>query len=291
MNLKILMTAVTPTSEQKEAIDKLREALKAADALDPERHTDRLLFKFLKARRFDHEKASKMILDCEKWRKDFHVVELTKSFSYEEEDAMHELYPRFYHKTDKKGRPIYIERFFNMDVKKIYKLTDQDRLIKRHVRDYEKLCNYRFPACEAAHGDRVEQTCSILDLKDVPLSQFNEVRKFLQSVSAIASDYYPETLGKMFIINAPMLFTAIWAIVKTMLDEQTVAKISVLGSNYQKELLEHIELQNLPKILGGNCQCANGCDHSDTGPWNNGTAPGYPIAFWEDFKVRDKSKY
>jgi len=44
----------------------------------------------------------------------------------------------------------------------------------------------------------------------------------------------------MFIINAPMLFTGVWAIVKMWIDEKTREKIHILGSSYKKELLKHI---------------------------------------------------
>jgi hypothetical protein len=87
----------------------------------------------------------------------------------------------------------------------------------------------------------------------------------------------------MFIINAPTLFTAIWAIIKTMLDENTVAKISLLGSSYKKELLEVIDEANLPVAYGGTCTLPL----SDVGPWNDGRLSGYPIEFWENIKKRD----
>ena len=44
----------------------------------------------------------------------------------------------------------------------------------------------------------------------------------------------------MFIINASMLFTGIWAIIKMWIDEKTKSKIKILGSSYMNELLEYI---------------------------------------------------
>ena len=86
----------------------------------------------------------------------------------------------------------------------------------------------------------------------------------------------------MFIINAPALFTTVWSVVKGYLDENTVAKISVLGSNYEKQLFEVIDPANLPVEYGGKCCCSNGgCFMSDAGPWNDGATEGYPIPEWE----------
>ncbi|RKO84940.1 CRAL-TRIO domain-containing protein, partial [Blyttiomyces helicus] len=76
-------------------------------------------------------------------------------------------------------------------------------------------------------------------------------------------------LGKMFIINAPMLFTGVWALVKPLLDEVTVSKINILGSSYSAKLLETIDAECLPKTLGGACECKGGCDQADPGPWND----------------------
>jgi hypothetical protein len=55
----------------------------------------------------------------------------------------------------------------------------------------------------------------------------------------ISLDYYPEIMGKLTIINAPFIFSGIYAIVKGWVDEKTRRKISVLGSNYMKTLLEY----------------------------------------------------
>lgn len=73
-----------------------------------------------------------------------------------------------------------------------------------------------------------------------------------------------------------------------MLDERTSAKISVLGSDYQKELLALAPKESLPSFLGGTCDCPGGCENADIGPWNDGSTPGYPQPFWESFDARDK---
>ena len=80
-----------------------------------------------------------------------------------------------------------------------------------------------------------------------------------------------------------MLFTFAWSIVKAMLDERTASKIKIMGSSYQKELLKDIASENLSVSLGGTCKDAVG----DVGPWNDGSVPGFPVAFWEDFRKRD----
>lgn len=55
-----------------------------------------------------------------------------------------------------------------------------------------------------------------------------------------------------------------WAVVKPFLDSKTAAKFHLLGSDYQKTLLQYVDADQLPKELGGDCVCEGGCI---VGPW------------------------
>jgi hypothetical protein len=44
----------------------------------------------------------------------------------------------------------------------------------------------------------------------------------------------------MFIVSAPFLFKAAWVIIKAFLDAKTKNKITILGSKFQKALLEYV---------------------------------------------------
>ena len=44
----------------------------------------------------------------------------------------------------------------------------------------------------------------------------------------------------MYIVNAPLLFSGIWAIVKPWLDEKTKGKITILSSQYETQLAENV---------------------------------------------------
>ena len=71
----------------------------------------------------------------------------------------------------------------------------------------------------------------------------------------------------MYVVNAPWGFSSVFSVVKKFLDPVTSAKIHMLGSGYQTELLKQIPAENLPKELGGTCNCEKGCQLSDAGPW------------------------
>ncbi|KAI1313850.1 cytosolic factor, phosphatidylinositol/phosphatidylcholine transfer protein [Mortierella claussenii] len=259
------------TPEQEQALVEFRDLIKEKGLFVPERHDDHLLLRFLRARKFHIAHTYKMFADCEAWRKELGVDSLKDTFVFEEEDAVRSCYPRYYHNVDKKGRPIYIEHVGMIDIKTLFKITDEDRMTKQHVLSYEKLITDRMPACSRRAGHHIEQCCTILDLKGVSLRQFANAFGFIKRTSAIAQNYYPEMMGKMYVINAPMMFTSVWGMVKPLLDEVTVKKIVILGSNYQSTLLEDIDAENIPKAIGGTCVCPGegGCQKGEPGPWKD----------------------
>lgn len=68
------------------------------------------LCRYLRARQFDVNKTVELYSKMIQWRKDFGVEKLMVSFRFPEIKQVLEIYPTFYHKTDRCGRPIYIER-------------------------------------------------------------------------------------------------------------------------------------------------------------------------------------
>ena len=69
----------------------------------------------------------------------------------------------------------------------------------------------------------------------------------------IDSKHYPETLGRMFLINAPGIFSLSWALIKPFLDERTQRKIEIISSPsaWKKRLREAIDPRDLPVDFGG----------------------------------------
>jgi hypothetical protein len=107
-----------------------------------------------------------------------------------------------------------------------------------------------------------------MDLQSIGISSFWSVKEYVRQAASIGQDRYPETMGKFYVINAPWGFSTVWSVVKGFLDPVTVEKINILGSSYKDELRKQISPENLPKDLGGECNCQGGCSLSDAGPWN-----------------------
>ncbi|CDZ98706.1 Phosphatidylinositol transfer protein SEC14 and related proteins [Phaffia rhodozyma] len=232
------------------------------------RYDDATLLRFLRARKFDLVKAQEMWKANEEWRKSYGTDQLWKTFDYptgEEKATIEKYYPQYYHKMDKDGRPVYVEVLGQLDMNKLFAATTQERMIKCLVYEYEKLFRERLPACQAVVGHTVETSCTILDLNNVGLSNFYKVKNYVGEASTIGQNYYPETMGKFFIINSPYLFSGVWSLVKPWLDEVTVRKISIPGRDWKTQLLAQVPAENLEVKFGGK---STEPASSDAGPWN-----------------------
>ncbi|PPR02844.1 hypothetical protein CVT24_002322 [Panaeolus cyanescens] len=238
------MTLPDLTEHQQSTLEAFRKELYAEGILhdgDSIGTDDATLLRFLRARKFDLTASKKMFKDCQEWRRTVEGVGIDElyrmidPFDFPEREAVWECWPMYFHKTDKLPREI-------------------------------------MPAASRAAGKPIGTGFVIVDLKGFGLSTFWQMKSLARMSFQISQDYYPETMGQLAIINAPSTFTMIWNAVKPWLAKETVSKVDILGSDYQKALLELVDAENLPSFLGGTCKCEEwgGCQKSFAGPWKEG---------------------
>ncbi|XP_044413888.1 phosphatidylinositol/phosphatidylcholine transfer protein SFH6 isoform X1 [Triticum aestivum] len=257
---------------EEQAVSSFREVLFARNLL-PERHDDyHMMLRFLKARKFDVEKAAQMWDEMLQWRNEFGTDTILEDFEFHELEEVLQYYPQGYHGVDKDGRPVYIELLGKVEPNKLVQTTTVERYIKYHVQEFERAFREKFPACSISAQKHIDTTTTILDVHGVGWKNFGKIaRDLVRCMQKIDGDYYPETLHQMFIVNAGAGFKLIWSTIKGLLDPKTSSKIHVLGAKYQSRLLEAIDASQLPEFFGGLCTCSNqgGCLRSNKGPWSD----------------------
>ncbi|XP_028762720.1 phosphatidylinositol/phosphatidylcholine transfer protein SFH11 isoform X2 [Neltuma alba] len=258
--------------KDEQIVDSFREMLFVEGLLPPKHNDYHTLLRFLRMRDYDILKAKEMFLSFLQWRTEFRVDMLHKEFNFTEYTEVKKSYPHGYHGVDRHGRPLYIERIGMIDLKRLLEVTTIERYIKYHVAEQEKTLDVRYPACSLAAKRHIASTTTILDVNGVGMSNFSKPARYLfTEIQKIDSNYYPETMNRLYIINAGSGFRMLWKAVAAFLDVRTLAKIQVLGANYLHVLLEAVDPSNLPDFLGGHCSCSDsgGCLMSDKGPWND----------------------
>jgi len=84
----------------------------------------------------------------------------------------------------------------------------------------------RQPALSEVFGKRIVLGLSIVDMTGFGMAMMSkQVYSIMQRAAKMGSDNYPEIMGNMFVVNAPMMFTGVWSMCKGFLDERTRNKI------------------------------------------------------------------
>lgn len=174
-----------------------------------------------------------------------------------------------FHKTDKTGNPVFYSLLSSINEKGLFEAVSYEELLEHDVYRYEQIVNVFLPACSKKANRYVSYIISILDLKGaVSRLMSSKIMSHLKETMACAQDNYPEIMGSIYLTNTGFMFKMLWNLVKVFLDKKTKDKIIVLGSDYKAKLLEIIDKDDLPKELGGECECKpEGCVFHNPGPW------------------------
>eukprot|EP00455_Lapot_gusevi_P014478 TRINITY_DN1722_c0_g1_i13.p1 TRINITY_DN1722_c0_g1~~TRINITY_DN1722_c0_g1_i13.p1 ORF type:complete len:280 (-),score=76.31 TRINITY_DN1722_c0_g1_i13:140-979(-) len=127
-------------------------------------------------------------------------------------------------------------------------------LIQYHL--YHMEYKYRLVNRLSREQNRLVCSTKLMDLHGLGMKHLkSSCINMLKAIIKVSQDNYPEMLNKLIVVNVPWFFNVAWKIVKPWLNERTLAKIIILGTNYQEELHRYIDPANLPEWLHGTCPC------------------------------------
>ncbi|KAL0272928.1 UNVERIFIED_CONTAM: hypothetical protein PYX00_005734 [Menopon gallinae] len=213
---------------------------------------DSTLLRFLRARDFNVEKAREMLSQSLIWRKK-HAVDRILS-EYAPPQVVKDYFPGGWHHEDKDGRPLYILRLGQMDVKGLLKSIGEEGLLKLTL----AVCEEGLKLMEDATrrlGRPISTWTLLVDLEGLNMRHLWRpgIRALLRIIEIVEANY-PETMGRVLIIRAPRVFPILWTIVGTFIDENTRTKFLFYGGNdYMSSggLIDYISSDILPDFLGG----------------------------------------
>lgn len=217
--------------------------------------SDTTLLRFLRARDFNVEKAREMLSQSLLWRKKHQVDRILSE--YETPDVVKQYFPGGWHHHDKDGRPLYILRLGQMDVKGLLKSIGEDGLLKLTLHVCEEGLKLLEEATNSS-SHAVQSWCLLVDLDGLNMRHLWRpgVRALLRIIQIVEANY-PETMGRVLIVRAPRVFPILWTIVSTFIDENTRSKFLFYGGKDYLQpggLLDYIPKELIPDFLGGPCK-------------------------------------
>ncbi|XP_053994311.1 protein real-time [Hylaeus anthracinus] len=215
---------------------------------------DTTLLRFLRATEFSVEKAKEMLTQSLHWRKKYQIDKLLEE--YNTPHVVKNYFPGGWHHFDRDGRPLYILRMGQMDVKGLLKSLGEDDLLLLALH----ICEEGLLLMEEAtttSGHPVSQWSLLIDLEGLNMRHlWRPGIKALLRIIEIVEINYPETMGRVLFMRAPRCFPILWTLISTFINENTRKKfIFYCDTNYLEEgpgsISEYINPEFIPDFFGG----------------------------------------
>lgn len=190
------------------------------------------------------------------WRRDLRVDTILED-KLPQTAEFHKGWPSHAYGEDQWGHPIVVERIQDIDASSLMKSLSEHDITLHRTQVMEALQQSKQRGARR-RGHRLYKHVVVFDLSGLSLSHLNkDNRTIITKLIKLSSDYYCETLWKMFIINAPYTFRSVWGVFKRFVEPETIEKIQILGGQdkYLPAMQQAgIPLQSLPDTLGGSHQ-------------------------------------
>jgi len=250
------------TAEVAELIEKFKEfeeyktiMTECADQLYAkqisEQRDETIIIKCLKEKKNNVKQAVELFVKLMNWRKQRNIDQALDQWNFDV-DGIKASYPHIFHGFDSFGRPIYIERLGQIDIKKLSKVVTTEQFADYHILHHEYLQRVLLPKASQAAGHPVKQFITICDLEGIGLAQLSKaVLDLLGKIAEIDQNYYPASGHRLYLVNVPWLFKAIWKLISPFIAARGRDKIKIIYGSLEGKLGASIELEKLPTYLGG----------------------------------------
>lgn len=258
---------VNLTEAQKVALDELKKRMEKseyAQELLENPDGDRFVLRFLRAtmkdksgaRVFDVNAAEERLKRTMQWRRDVQADELRKGIENGDEirpegqDICYNQIPYVMVVHPETGDVFRFDRFATSASNLNDSALTTEQWTKNVAYTMEKTM-YLLRQQSKVHGREISTYSTIVDASGVSLTGIVSRRKFVQFMSFLGAEYYPEMLGKTWIVNCPWYFDKIWTMVKPFIDKDTLQKLFVKSGMPVEEFLKVMPKSAILKEFGG----------------------------------------
>ncbi|KAL5014872.1 hypothetical protein ScPMuIL_009142 [Solemya velum] len=218
-------------------VQALRDMLKKQTGIHV-RLDDSYLLRFLRARKFDYDRAFDLLMRHFKMK-----AENPEIFDNLKPSAVKTVLDDgvtgVLDHTDRDGRKVVIFRPGKWDTER-YSIQD---VFRNNICTFTKLIE-----------DEDTQVCGIImiiDMKDISWAHAKSMSPFYaKRISSLLQDAFPARFKGMHYVNQPTFFDYIFAIVRQFMKEKLVSRLHFHGSRVE-ELAEFVDPEYLPEEYGG----------------------------------------
>jgi len=175
--------------------------------------------------------------------------------------ALRMCFPTGFTGLDRAGFPVLVERIGAIDLVGMQAAVGTEEFLKWVVWYHEGQERAMRAACGPggdAARNRHKMTC-IIDMGGLSMRHLNAgTLGVVQRRARLEEDTYPEVVKRVFLINCPAIFSTVWSVVKVFVDPGTLAKFSLLGSDFLPTLSQFVPPAAIPAYLGGTLLDAHG---------------------------------
>ena len=202
--------------------------------------SDVIVLRYLRANDYDVELARDQWEKTLAWRAEEDVESMMKTQKPPEVCRsgllLQGLYPHMMAGYDRGGRPVRVECMGRVNTAEMYRHTTEELIMRyrKHVSNppllvakadvdsrllaitdiwqNEEIARRFLPAASRRTGHDQCSVTVVLDMTNGSLGDLlsSDARKHIQSFVQVLSDYFPETLNRMLIVNAPRLLSMAW---------------------------------------------------------------------------------
>lgn len=158
---------------------------------------------------------------------------------------------------DRFGRAVMVEAVGRWDMRELEVAAKErsENMIRAHIAVCERLLRHAQESSEVDGKHRVPGFVAILDMHGVSSQQnpmaYPSILAVLRDISAINARYYPEAVEHVFVVNAPIVFRAIWRLLSPFVLPSSGTRVDVLRTGDEGKLLQECGREALPEQFGG----------------------------------------